>query len=74
MKPKRLSAPGAQAAVVAVRASDPMTELGVATILGADRRLTVLADGDFALAEVIVVAEQLINGEVFAFLREVRAA
>ncbi|WP_344417143.1 response regulator transcription factor [Amycolatopsis minnesotensis] len=50
-----------------------MTGLGAASILGVDRRLKVLADGDSALAEVIVVVEDSIDSGVFAFLRDVRA-
>ncbi|MEC3980817.1 helix-turn-helix transcriptional regulator [Amycolatopsis sp. H20-H5] len=50
-----------------------MTELGAASMLRADERVKVLADGDLELAEVIVVVEESVNAQVFAFLREVRA-
>ncbi|QWF84884.1 response regulator transcription factor [Amycolatopsis sp. CA-230715] len=59
--------------MVAVHASDPMTGLGAASILGVDRRLNVLTGADLSLAEVIVVVEDSIDNDVFAFLRDVRA-
>ncbi|MEC3980821.1 helix-turn-helix transcriptional regulator [Amycolatopsis sp. H20-H5] len=59
---------------VALHATDPMTGLGAASILGADKRLKVVTDTDVAAAEVIVVVEESIGEGVFAFLREARAA
>ncbi|QWF83503.1 helix-turn-helix transcriptional regulator [Amycolatopsis sp. CA-230715] len=59
---------------VAVCASDPVTEFGVKTLLGADPRVKVLAEDEFALAEVIVVAEAGTARGVLPLLREVRAA
>lgn len=55
-------------------ASDPVTEFGVKTLLGADPRVKVLAEDEFALAEVIVVAEAGTARGVLPLLREVRAA
>jgi DNA-binding NarL/FixJ family response regulator len=60
-------------AAVAVHASDPMTRLGAISILDAERRLTLLEDGDFARADVIVVLEESLDHKVFAFLRQLRA-
>ncbi|MEC3981053.1 response regulator transcription factor [Amycolatopsis sp. H20-H5] len=64
----------AKVAAVAVYASDPMTKLGATSILGADERLTVVAEDDFVLADVIVVLEEFLGYDIFAFLREVRAS
>ncbi|WP_344426590.1 response regulator transcription factor [Amycolatopsis minnesotensis] len=55
---------------VAVRAPDPVTALGVRSLLGADPRLKVVGEDDFALADVIVVADTGIG--VLSLLREVR--
>ncbi|ALG15387.1 LuxR family transcriptional regulator [Kibdelosporangium phytohabitans] len=57
---------------VAVHASDPMTALGAASILGSDGRLRVLPESDIALAEMIVIIEEAVGDKALAFLREVR--
>ncbi|WP_307832232.1 helix-turn-helix transcriptional regulator [Prauserella cavernicola] len=59
---------------VAVHATDPITRLGAANILGGDGRVKVLADDELARAEVVVVIEQSVSDGTFAFLRDLRAA
>lgn len=72
MSPRGQSSGGSAPVSVVVRASDPMNELGAASILSADGRLRLLAPADGALAEVIVVVEESIDHGVFEYLREVR--
>lgn len=64
----------AETTTVAIYATDPLTELGVESILGGDGRLKVLPDADFTLAKVIVVVEEFIDEGAFAFMRDVRAS
>lgn len=59
--------------VVALRATDPVTRLGVTSILGADRRVKVVTEAEVAGADVIIVVEESIDEEVFGFLRRARA-
>jgi DNA-binding NarL/FixJ family response regulator len=47
--------------VVALHATDPMTRLGAASILGADRRLKMVTDAEIAAAEVLVVVEEFLT-------------
>lgn len=59
--------------MVALRASDPMTGLGAANILGKDPRLAVVAEDELAMAQVIVVVEESLTDQAFGPLRDVRA-
>lgn len=71
--PANTAEPETATTTVAVHASDPTTGLGAVSILGVDRRLKVLAEDELAMAQVIVVVEDSIDNDVFAFLREIRA-
>ena len=59
-----------EAVEVAVRSSDPVTEVGAVTILAGCSQLRVLGDTERERAAVIVIVEEFAGDEVFAFLRE----
>jgi DNA-binding NarL/FixJ family response regulator len=61
-----------EAVEVAVRSSDPVTELGAVTILAGCSQLRVLDGTERERAAVIVVVEEFAGDEVFAGLREMR--
>jgi DNA-binding NarL/FixJ family response regulator len=61
-----------EAVEVAVRSSDPVTEVGAVTILAGSAQLRVLDDSERERAAVIVIVEELVGDDVFAFLRELR--
>lgn len=58
---------------VAVSASAPLTKAGATSILSADSRLRVLPDDELGSADVLVVLEESVGSEVFAFLRAARS-
>jgi len=61
-----------EAVEVAVRSSDPVTEVGAVAILAGSAQLRVLDDSERERAAVIVIVEEFVGDDVFAFLRESR--
>jgi DNA-binding NarL/FixJ family response regulator len=61
-----------EAVEVAVRSSDPVTEVGAVTILAGCAQLRVVDDAERERAAVVVIVEEFAGEEVFAFLRETR--
>ncbi|WP_410611340.1 response regulator transcription factor [Amycolatopsis sp. lyj-109] len=59
---------------VLVSGSDPITRAGVSALLAASRDVTVLADAEWAKAEVVVLAEDVVAGAQLDRVRQLRAS